>query len=213
VDAKKSIHHEVTTARSSTKDFQGKALRKFFAVLCVFVVQEVEVYLMKLHGFVHKFGDNIDTDIIIPATYLDTVSPQELAAHCMEGLVKEFIKQAKAGDIIVGGANFGCGSSREHAPIAIKAAGISCVIAESFARIFFRNAINIGLPVLVCPEAAQAVKNGDELEVDLAKGAIKNLTGKKTYEAAPFPPFLQELITAGGLIEYTKKRLALNVQR
>jgi 3-isopropylmalate/(R)-2-methylmalate dehydratase small subunit len=163
---------------------------------------------MKLHGKVHKFGDNIDTDIIIPAVYLDTTDPQELAAHCMEGLVKDFIKQVTAGDIMVATANFGCGSSREHAPVAIKAAGISCVIAASFARIFFRNAINIGLPVMVCPEAATAINPGDELEVDLNAGKIKNLTQGKDYQAAAFPPFLQEIISAGGLIAYTKKRLA-----
>jgi len=162
---------------------------------------------MKLHGQAHKFGDNIDTDIIIPAKYLDTTSPEELAAHCMEGLVENFLGKVKPGDIMVAEANFGCGSSREHAPVAIKAAGISCVIASSFARIFFRNAINIGLPVLVCKEAAKATQDGDEMEVDLDSGAIRNITKGATYQSAPFPPFLQELITGGGLIEQTKKQL------
>jgi 3-isopropylmalate/(R)-2-methylmalate dehydratase small subunit len=163
---------------------------------------------MMLRGRVHKFGENIDTDIIIPAKYLDTTLPEELAAHCMEGLVDNFQGQVTPGDIIVAGANFGCGSSREHAPVAIKAAGISCVIAPSFARIFFRNAINIGLPVLVCAEAAADAVAGDELVVDLAAGEIKNVTKGATYQAAPFPEFLQGIITAGGLIEYTKAKLA-----
>ncbi len=163
---------------------------------------------MKLHGKAHKFGDNVDTDVIIPARYLDTTDAAELAAHCMEGLAPNFAAQVKPGDIMVAGANFGCGSSREHAPVAIKAAGISCVIAASFARIFFRNAINIGLPVLVCSEAAAEAQAGDEIEVDLAAGEIKNLTRSKSYQAAAFPPFLQEIIAVGGLIAYTKKRLA-----
>jgi len=163
---------------------------------------------MKLRGYVHKFGDNIDTDVIIPARYLDTTAAAELAAHCMEGLVADFAGRVQPGDVIVAGANFGCGSSREHAPLAIKASGISCVIAESFARIFFRNAINIGLPVLICPQARKEAEGGHEIEVDLAKGEIRNLTRERVYQAAPFPPFLQEIISAGGLIEYTKKRLA-----
>jgi 3-isopropylmalate dehydratase small subunit len=163
---------------------------------------------MKLRGKAHKFGNNIDTDIIIPAVYLDTTDPKELAAHCMEGMVKDFAVKVKAGDVIVAVANFGCGSSREHAPVAIKAAGISCVIAASFARIFFRNAINIGLPVMVCPEASTEIQEGDEIEIDLNQGQIKNLTKGASYRAAAFPPFLQEIITAGGLIEYTKHKLA-----
>jgi len=162
---------------------------------------------MKLHGFAHKFGDNVDTDVIIPARYLDTTAEEELAAHCMEGLEADFPRKVRAGDVIAAGANFGCGSSREHAPVAIRAAGISCVIAESFARIFFRNAINIGLPVMVCPQASKEIQAGDEIEIDLAAGKIENLTRKTSYQAAAFPPFLQEIISAGGLIEYTKKRL------
>ncbi|NIM06421.1 MAG: 3-isopropylmalate dehydratase small subunit [Armatimonadetes bacterium] len=164
---------------------------------------------MKLRGRAHKFGDNIDTDIIIPAIYLDTTSEEELAAHCMEGLAADFAQRVKPGDVMVGGLNFGCGSSREHAPVAIKAAGISCVIAASFARIFFRNAINIGLPVMVCPEASQNIQEGEEIEIDLAAGQIKNLTKGTSHQAAAFPPFLQEIISAGGLIEYTKKRTAI----
>jgi 3-isopropylmalate/(R)-2-methylmalate dehydratase small subunit len=165
-------------------------------------------YTMKLHGYAHTFGENIDTDIIIPAKYLDTTSAEELAAHCMEGLVQDFRAKVKPGDVIVAGANFGCGSSREHAPVAIKAAGISCVIAPSFARIFFRNAINIGLPVMVCAEASATAQEGDEFEIDLGAGEIRNVTKGTTHQAAPFPPFLQEIITAGGLIEHTKARLA-----
>lgn len=163
---------------------------------------------MKLIGHAHKFGDNIDTDIIIPAKYLDTTSAEELASHCMEGLDADFPKKVTPGDVMVGGSNFGCGSSREHAPVALKAAGISCVIAPSFARIFFRNAINIGLPVMVCPEASAEIQPGDEVEVDLVAGVIKDLTRKTSYQAAPFPPFLQEIISAGGLIPYTKKKIA-----
>jgi len=162
---------------------------------------------MKLHGKAHKFGDNIDTDIIIPAKYLDTTSEAELAAHAMEGLDDAFPGKVTPGDVMVGGANFGCGSSREHAPVAIKAAGLSCVIAVSFARIFFRNAINIGLPVMVCPEASENIQAGDEVEIDLAAGRIADLTKNTEYEAAPFPPFLQEIISAGGLVPYTKKKI------
>ena len=163
---------------------------------------------MKLYGKAHKLGDNIDTDIIIPAKYLDTTSAEELASHCMEGLDADFPGKVTAGDVLVGGANFGCGSSREHAPVALKAAGLSCVIAASFARIFFRNAINIGLPVMVCPEASAEIQPGDEVEIDLAAGVIKDLTRNTSYQAAPFPPFLQEIISAGGLIPYTKKKIA-----
>lgn len=149
-----------------------------------------------------KFGDNIDTDAIIPAVYLDTTDPKEMATHCMEGVDPDFVNKIAPGDIIVGGENFGCGSSREHAPIAIKAAEISCVIAKSFARIFYRNSINIGFPILECEEAALKIDEGDEVQVDLASGIIKNLTKDETYEAQPFPEFMQQLIAAGGLMNY-----------
>lgn len=160
-----------------------------------------------LKGKVHKYGENIDTDVIIPARYLYLVEPGDLAKHCMEDIDKEFLKKVQPGDIMVATTNFGCGSSREHAPIAIKAAGISCVIAKSFARIFFRNAINTGLPLLESEEAVDDIKDGDSLEVDLSKGTIKNLRSGKTFTAKPYPDFMGELIAAGGLIEYTKKRL------
>jgi 3-isopropylmalate/(R)-2-methylmalate dehydratase small subunit len=160
-----------------------------------------------LRGKVHSYGDHINTDVIIPARYLNTSDVAELAAHCMEDIDAEFVSTVKAGDIIVGGENFGCGSSREHAPLAIKGAGVSCVIARSFARIFFRNAINVGLPVLVCPDAAADAKSGDEMAVDLTTGNIENVTKGKSYQAEPFPEFLQQIIAAGGLVEYTKKRL------
>ncbi len=159
---------------------------------------------MKAAGKVIKYGDNIDTDVIIPARYLNTSLPEELAKHCMEDIDKDFAKKIKDGDIMVGGANFGCGSSREHAPIAIKASGISCVIAESFARIFFRNSINIGLPILECPEASKDIDCGDDVEVDFDMGVITNKTKNKTYQAAAFPEFMQELINAGGLVKYIK---------
>jgi 3-isopropylmalate/(R)-2-methylmalate dehydratase small subunit len=161
----------------------------------------------ELHGRTHVYGDNVDTDVIIPARYLTTWDPTELAAHCLEDLDAEFIKKVQAGDILVSGENFGCGSSREHAPIAIKAAGISCVIAKSFARIYFRNSINVGLPALICPEAAKAIRTGDELSVDLASGKIKNLTQGTSYQAEPFPEFLREIIAAGGLVPYTQQRI------
>lgn len=157
---------------------------------------------MNANGTVIKYGDNIDTDVIIPARYLNTSLPEELAKHCMEDIDKEFIHKVKPGDIMVGGANFGCGSSREHAPIAIKASGISCVIAESFARIFFRNSLNIGLPILECPEAAKEISDGDEVDVDFDAGLITNKTNGKTYQATAFPQFMQELIDAGGLVKY-----------
>jgi 3-isopropylmalate/(R)-2-methylmalate dehydratase small subunit len=163
---------------------------------------------MLLKGRAHKYGSNVDTDVIIPARYLNVSDPLELARHCMEDLDPQFLKKMKTGDIIVGDANFGCGSSREHAPLAIKAAGISCVIARSFARIFFRNAIDIGLPLLESPEAAENIQSGDSLEVDLAAGKIVNVTRGKTFTAKPYPEFMSQLIAAGGLIEYTKKRLA-----
>ncbi|MGI6404556.1 MAG: 3-isopropylmalate dehydratase small subunit [Oscillospiraceae bacterium] len=161
---------------------------------------------MKCKGFVHKYGNHIDTDVIIPARTLNNPDPANLAAHCMEDIDKDFVKRVRPGDIMVGGLNFGCGSSREHAPIAIKASGIRCVIAKNFARIFFRNAINIGLPVLECPEAAEDAQRGDQIEVDLDTGTICNLTRGGTYTAAPFPPFMQEIISAGGLVNYTKAK-------
>ncbi|MFA9398442.1 MAG: 3-isopropylmalate dehydratase small subunit [Clostridiaceae bacterium] len=157
-----------------------------------------------LRGNVIKYKDNIDTDVIIPARYLNTSDPKELALHCMEDIDKGFTKKVKAGDIIVAGKNFGCGSSREHAPIAIKASGISVVISETFARIFFRNSINIGLPIIECAEAAKDIEPGDLLEVDLSNGEIKNITKGKVYYATPFPDFMKEIINAGGLINKLK---------
>lgn len=151
-------------------------------------------------GIAHKYGDNIDTDVIIPARYLNTIDHKELASHCMEDIDKEFIHKVKPGDIMIGGSNFGCGSSREHAPIAIKASGISCVIASTFARIFYRNAINIGLAILECDEAAKDINSGDEVEVDFDSGVITNITTGKTYKAQPFPPFIQDIISKGGLL-------------
>lgn len=159
---------------------------------------------MKANGIVIKYGDNIDTDVIIPARYLSTSVPEELAKHCMEDIDTSFAGRVKQGDIMVGGANFGCGSSREHAPIAIKASGISCVIAKDFARIFFRNAINIGLPILECPEASADIDEGNEVEIDFDTGVITNKTKGKSYQAAAFPPFMQEIISAGGLISKIK---------
>lgn len=156
---------------------------------------------MNAHGYVHKYGDNVDTDVIIPARYLNTASHAELAAHCMEDIDGEFIKRVKPGDIIVAEKNFGCGSSREHAPIAIKASGISCVIASTFARIFYRNAINIGLAILECEEAAKDIKSGDEVTVDFDTGVIENITTGKKYQAQPFPPFIQNIIQKGGLLK------------
>jgi len=161
-----------------------------------------------LKGKVHKYGANVDTDAIIPARYLSVSEAAELAKHCMEDIDKDFVSKVKPGDIIVATTNFGCGSSREHAPRAIKAAGISCIIAKSFARIFFRNAINIGLPLLECDEAVAKTKAGDILEVDLSSGKIKNLNNGMTFTAKSYPDFMAELISAGGLIEHTKKRLA-----
>ena len=153
---------------------------------------------------VHKFGDNVDTDVIIPARYLNRSDEQWLASHCMEDIDADFAKNVKKGDIMVAEANFGCGSSREHAPIAIKASGISCVIASTFARIFYRNAINIGLAILECDEAAKNIKDGDEVEVDFDSGLIKNLTDGKTYQAQPFPDFIQNIIKNGGLMNSVK---------
>ena len=161
---------------------------------------------MNAHGFVHRYGDNVDTDVIIPARYLNTASHEELAAHCMEDIDKEFVHNVKPGDIIVAGKNFGCGSSREHAPIAIKASGISCVIAPTFARIFYRNSINIGLAILECPEAAAGIEAGDEVEVDFDSGIIRNLTRGTTFKGQAFPEFMQKLIAAGGLVNYTNNK-------
>lgn len=161
---------------------------------------------MKIHGTVHKYGNNVDTDVIIPARYLNTASHEELAKHCMEDIDADFVKKVKPGDIIVAQKNFGCGSSREHAPIAIKASGISCVIATSFARIFYRNAINTGLAILECEEAANDIQNGDNLEVDFDTGIIKNITTGKQYKAEPFPEFIQNIIAKGGLLNSIKQK-------
>lgn len=155
---------------------------------------------MKAHGKVHKYGDNVDTDVIIPARHLNTSDHKELASHCMEDIDTEFVKKVKQGDIMVGGENFGCGSSREHAPIAIKASGIDCVIAKTFARIFYRNAINIGLPILECPEASEKIQDGDEVSIDFDSGVITNETKCETYQALPFPDFIKDIMAKGGLI-------------
>lgn len=157
---------------------------------------------MKATGKVFKYGDNVDTDVIIPARYLNSSDPAELAAHCMEDIDKEFVKKVKKGDMIVADKNFGCGSSREHAPLAIKAAGVSCVIAETFARIFYRNAINIGLPIVECPEAAKGIEDGDEVEVDFDSGVITNKTKGTTFQGQAFPEFMQKIIKAEGLVNY-----------
>jgi len=162
---------------------------------------------MKLKGTVHKYGADVNTDLIIPARYLNVSDPVELAKHAMEDIDTEFVKKVKPGDVIVATNNFGCGSSREHAPVAIKEAGVSAVIAGSFARIFFRNAINIGLPLLESAEAANEVKSGDVLEVELESGRIKNLSTGKEYHAAPYPPFLMDIISVGGLVPYTKRKI------
>ena len=159
---------------------------------------------MNAKGIVHKYGNNIDTDVIIPARYLNTQDHKELASHCMEDIDAEFTDKVCEGDIMVGGENFGCGSSREHAPIAIKASGISCVIAATFARIFYRNAINIGLPILECPEASEGIEAGDEVSVDFDSGVITNITKGKTYKAQPFPEFIQNIIRSGGLMNSIK---------
>jgi len=160
---------------------------------------------MNAHGFVHKYGDNVDTDVIIPARYLNTASHAELAMHCMEDIDKDFVKNVKQGDIIVANKNFGCGSSREHAPIAIQASGISCVIASTFARIFYRNAINIGLAILECDEAAKDIKGGDGVKVDFDTGIIENVTTGKQYKGQPFPPFIQNIVANGGLLNSIMK--------
>ena len=161
---------------------------------------------MKAHGSVFKYGDNVDTDVIIPARYLNSSEPKELAAHCMEDIDKDFVKKVKKGDLIVANKNFGCGSSREHAPIAIKAAGVSCVIAETFARIFYRNAINIGLPIIECKEAAENIDAGDEVEVDFDSGMIYDKTKGTSYQGQAFPEFMQKIIKAEGLINYINQK-------
>ena len=159
---------------------------------------------MKTHGKVHKYGDNIDTDVIIPARYLNTSDPKELAMHCMEDIDKNFVTSCKNGDIIVGGKNFGCGSSREHAPLAIKASGVSCVIAKTFARIFYRNSINIGLAILECEKASECISDGDEISVDFDTGIITNHTKNEKYSSEPFPEFIQNIIKNGGLLATVK---------
>ena len=155
---------------------------------------------MKAQGTVYKYGDNIDTDVIIPARYLNTQDPKELASHCMEDIDKSFVTKVKQGDSMVGGENFGCGSSREHAPLAIKSAGVDCVIAKSFARIFYRNSINIGLPILECPAASEAIADGDTVAIDFDTGVITDVTTGATFQAEPFPPFIQNIIQKGGLM-------------
>lgn len=160
---------------------------------------------MKAHGVVHKYGDNVDTDVIIPARYLNTSDYKELASHCMEDIDKDFVNRVKEGDIMVAENNFGCGSSREHAPIAIKASGVSCVIAKTFARIFYRNAINIGLAILECPEAAEKISAGDEVDIDFDSGVITNVTKNETYTAQPFPEFIKEIINKNGLLNSLQK--------
>ena len=159
---------------------------------------------MKVCGKVHKYGDNVDTDVIIPARYLNSADPKELASHCMEDIDTDFVKNVHQGDIMVAEQNFGCGSSREHAPIAIKASGISCVIASTFARIFYRNAINIGLPIMECDAAAKDIDKGDEVEIDFDTGKITNVTKGETYQAEPFPEFIQNIINKGGLLNSIK---------
>lgn len=158
------------------------------------------------HGRVFKFGDNVDTDVIIPARYLNSSDPKELAAHCMEDIDADFVNKVAEGDIIVANKNFGCGSSREHAPISIKAAGVSCVIAETFARIFYRNAINIGLPIIECPDAAKAIAAGDEVKVDFDTGVITDVTTNQTYQGQAFPSFMQKIIDCEGLVNYINQK-------
>ena len=161
---------------------------------------------MNAHGRVHQYGDNVDTDVIIPARYLNIADKKELATHCMEDIDTNFVKVVKGGDVMVGGYNFGCGSSREHAPMVIKESGISCVIAKTFARIFYRNAINIGLAILECPEASEKIDSGDEVAIDFDTGVITNLTKGETYQANPFPDFIKKIIQAGGLMADIKNR-------
>ena len=159
---------------------------------------------MNAHGIVHKYGDNVDTDVIIPARYLNTADHKELASHCMEDIDAQFTAKVKPGDIMVGGANLGCGSSREHAPIAIKESGISCVIAKTFARLFFRNSINIGLAILECPEASEKIEDHDEVSIDFDTGIITNITKGETYQAQPFPDFIKKIIASNGLLNSIK---------
>ncbi len=161
---------------------------------------------MNTKGKVFKYGDNVDTDVIIPARYLNTSNARELAAHCMEDIDTEFVKNVSTGDIMVAGWNFGCGSSREHAPLVIKTCGTGCVIAKSFARIFYRNAINIGLPILECEEACNEIEANDQVEIDFDSGEIKDITKGKTFKAQPFPPFIQNIIKAGGLLNSIKEK-------
>ncbi len=163
---------------------------------------------MRARGIVHKYGDNVDTDVIIPARYLNSSDAKDLASHCMEDIDKEFVNKVKPGDIMVANKNFGCGSSREHAPLAIKTAGISCVIAETFARIFYRNAINIGLPILECPAAAKAIEAGQEVEVDFDSGIITNVTTGESYQGQAFPEFMQRIMKADGLMNYINEKNA-----
>lgn len=158
-------------------------------------------------GKAMKYGNNVDTDVIIPARYLNTSDPKELAAHCMEDIDRDFVNRVKPGDIIVARKNFGCGSSREHAPIAIKASGISCVIADTFARIFYRNSVNIGLPIMECSEAAEDIEEGDEVSVDFNTGEIRNITKGRTYQGIPFPSFMKSIMESDGLINYVKERV------
>lgn len=162
---------------------------------------------ISIRGQVHKYGDNIDTDVIIPARHCVSIKEEDLAAHCLEDLDKDFVKKVKPGDILMAGNNFGCGSSRENAPIAIKGAKVGCVVAKYFARIFYRNAINIGLPILECPEAVDGTDAGDNLEVDLKSGKIYNQTKKRSFQAAPFPETMQEIINAGGMVNFVRKRI------
>jgi 3-isopropylmalate/(R)-2-methylmalate dehydratase small subunit len=163
---------------------------------------------MIFEGSAHAYGRDVDTDVIIPARYLNSSDPAELGAHCMEDIDRDFVSRVQPGDIIVAGENFGCGSSREHAPVAIRAAGVSCVVAASFARIFYRNAINTGLPIVICPAAAHEVRTGDKLRVDVVAGVVANLTQGTSHQADAFPEFMQELIAQGGLLPYVKARLA-----
>lgn len=169
-------------------------------------VHSERIDMKSAKGMVHKYGDNVDTDVIIPARYLNSSDPAELAKHCMEDIDAEFVKNVKTGDIMVATKNFGCGSSREHAPIAIKASGVSCVIAETFARIFYRNAINIGLPIVECKEAAEEICDGDEVEVNFDTGVITDLTTGKTYQGQAFPEFMQKIIAAEGLVNYINNK-------
>ena len=162
--------------------------------------------MKKASGTVFKYGDNVDTDVIIPARYLNSSDPAELASHCMEDIDKDFVGKVKAGDLIVAEKNFGCGSSREHAPLCLKTAGVSCIISETFARIFYRNAINIGLPIIECQEAAKGIEAGDEVEVDFDSGKIYDRTKGTEYQGQPFPEFMQKLIAAGGLVNYTNSK-------